>query len=61
MGIELYSRLPNKIKNVEVLSTFKKELKSFLLMHSFYTVNEYYAVVTGQIKLSIAVIYTGRT
>jgi hypothetical protein len=41
MGIELYSRLPNKIKNVEVLSTFKKELKSFLLIYSFYTVNEF--------------------
>jgi hypothetical protein len=41
MGIELYSKLPNKIKNMGGLLTFKKELKSFLLIHSFYTVNEF--------------------
>jgi hypothetical protein len=41
MGIELYSKLPNKIKNMEGLLTLKKELKSFLLIHSFYTVNEF--------------------
>jgi hypothetical protein len=30
-----------KADNMEGLLTFKKELKSFLLMHSFYTVNEF--------------------
>jgi hypothetical protein len=41
MGIELYSKLPNKITNMEGFLTFKKELKSFLLNHSFYTINEF--------------------
>jgi hypothetical protein len=41
MGKELYSRVPNKIKNMEGFLTFKKELKSFLLNHSFYIINEF--------------------
>jgi hypothetical protein len=36
MGIELYSKVPNKIKNIVDFSAFKKDLKSFLLKHSFY-------------------------
>jgi hypothetical protein len=38
MGTELYSKVPNKIKNTV---DFKKDLKSFLLKHSFYTINEF--------------------
>jgi hypothetical protein len=41
MGIELYSKLPNKIKVREGFLTSKKELKFFLLNHSFYTINEF--------------------
>jgi hypothetical protein len=41
MGIKLYSKLPNKIKKIEGLLSFKKELKSFLLIHSFYTIKEF--------------------
>ena len=41
MGIELHSKLPDKIKNSVGFSVFKKDLKSFLLKHSFYTINEF--------------------
>jgi hypothetical protein len=37
MGTELYSRVPNNIKNMEGFLIFKKEFKFFLLNHSFYT------------------------
>jgi hypothetical protein len=39
--MELYSKLPNKIKNMESFPIFKRELKSFLLSHAFYTVDEF--------------------
>jgi hypothetical protein len=29
MGIELYSKLPKKIKNIVEFTVFKKDLKSF--------------------------------
>jgi hypothetical protein len=41
MGIEWYSKLPNKIKNMEGFLTLKKKLISFLSNHSFYTINEF--------------------
>jgi hypothetical protein len=41
MGIELYSKLPNKIKNMEGFLTPKKDLTSFLLNHFFYRINEF--------------------
>ncbi|PNF20311.1 hypothetical protein B7P43_G13693 [Cryptotermes secundus] len=41
MGIELHSKLPDKIKNSVGFSVFKRDLKSFLLKHSFYTINEF--------------------
>jgi hypothetical protein len=41
MGIKLYSKVPNKIKNSVGFSAFTKDLKSFLLKYSFYTINEF--------------------
>jgi hypothetical protein len=40
-GIELYSKVPNKIKNMESFPIFKRELKSFLLNHTFYKIDEF--------------------
>jgi hypothetical protein len=40
-GIELYSKVPNKIKNVESFPIFKRELKFFLSSHAFYTIVEF--------------------
>jgi hypothetical protein len=40
-GIELYSKVPNKIKDMESFISFKKELKLFLVSHAFYTVKEF--------------------
>jgi hypothetical protein len=39
MGKELYSKLPNQIKNIVDFTAFKKYLKSSLLKHSFHTIN----------------------
>jgi hypothetical protein len=44
MGIELYSKVPNRIKNSESFLVFKKDLISFLLEHSFYTINEFVSI-----------------
>jgi hypothetical protein len=41
MRIELCSRVPNKIKNIVDFTAFKKDFKSFLLKHSFCTINEF--------------------
>jgi len=41
MGIKLYNEVTNGIKNWEVL-VFKVELKSFLLDHTFHTVNAFF-------------------
>jgi hypothetical protein len=35
MGTELYNKLPGYIKEIDSYKTFKKELKSLLLLHSF--------------------------
>jgi len=41
MGTELYNKLPGYIKEIDSYKTFKKELKSFLLLHTFYSVEEF--------------------
>jgi hypothetical protein len=40
-GIELYSKVSNKIKNTESCPIFKRELKFFLLSHAFYIIDEF--------------------
>jgi hypothetical protein len=40
MGISLYNKVPDEIKLRENFNSFKKELKSFLLKDSFYSVDE---------------------
>jgi hypothetical protein len=41
MGLKLYNKLPNKIRKVEKMRKFKRELRSYLLTHTFYSVDEY--------------------
>jgi hypothetical protein len=41
MGIELYSKVPNEIKNTVDFTVFEKDLKFVLLKHSFYIINEF--------------------
>jgi hypothetical protein len=41
MGIKLYNHLPNEIREVERMRQFKRELRSYLLQHTFYSVDEY--------------------
>jgi hypothetical protein len=40
MGFKLYNKLPDYIKETESYKTFRKQLKSFLLRHAFYSVEE---------------------
>jgi hypothetical protein len=39
MEIKSYSHLPNKIREVEKMRQFKRELRAYLLQHTFYTVD----------------------
>jgi hypothetical protein len=41
MGISLYAKVPDQIKLRKNFNSFKKELKFFLLKHSFYSVDEF--------------------
>jgi hypothetical protein len=46
MGTKLHNKLPSYIKDsyIDSYKTFKKELKSLLLLHSFYSVEEFVAL-----------------
>ena len=41
MGTKVYNKLPGYIKEIDRYKAFKKELKSFLLLHTFYSVEEF--------------------
>jgi hypothetical protein len=41
LGAKIYNKLPNYIKNQENPRSFKKQLKTFLLHQTFYSVDEY--------------------
>jgi hypothetical protein len=41
IGTNLYNKLPGYIKEIDSYKTFMKELKSFLLLHNFYSVEEF--------------------
>jgi hypothetical protein len=41
MGISLYNKVPDQIKQKENFKSFKKDLRSFLLKQSFYSVDEF--------------------
>jgi hypothetical protein len=41
LGTKLYNKLPNYLKNLENLKSFKKQLKAILLQQTFYSVDEY--------------------
>jgi hypothetical protein len=44
MGSKLYNKLPDYIKKIESYKHFRKELKSFLLLHTFCSVEEFVAL-----------------
>jgi len=37
MGTKVYNKLPGYIKEIDSYKAFKKELKLFLLLHTFYS------------------------
>jgi hypothetical protein len=41
MGTKLYNKLPSYVKGLDNYRAFKRELKSFLLRHAFYSVDEF--------------------
>jgi hypothetical protein len=41
MGTKVYNKLPSYIKEIDNYKAFKKELKLFLLLHTFYSVEEF--------------------
>ena len=44
METKLYNELTGYIKEIDSYKTFKKELKLLLLLHSFYSVEEFIAL-----------------
>ncbi len=40
-GVALFNKLPNKIKNIENFKHFKKQLMEFLLLNTFYSLEEF--------------------
>jgi hypothetical protein len=41
MGTKVYNKLPGYIKETDSYKAFRKEFKSFLLLHTFYSVDEF--------------------
>jgi len=41
MGTKVYNNLPKFVKEIKDYKAFKKELKLFLLLQSFYSVEEF--------------------
>ena len=41
MGIRLYNKVPINIKNLEEYKPYKREPKSLLINHTFYSVEEF--------------------
>jgi len=41
MGTKLYNKMPGYMKEVVNYTSFKKELKAFILHHAFCTVEEF--------------------
>jgi hypothetical protein len=41
LGKKLYYRLPNHLKKLEYQKLFKKQVETFLLQQSFYSIEEY--------------------
>jgi hypothetical protein len=41
MGTKVYNKLPSYIKETDNYKAFKKELKLFLLHHTFYSIEEF--------------------
>jgi len=44
MGSKLHNKLSDYIKEIESYKTFRKQLKSFLLWHAFYSIEEFVAL-----------------
>lgn len=41
MSIILYNKLPNRFKSITNLNTFKRDVKSYLIQNSFYSIEEF--------------------
>jgi hypothetical protein len=41
MGTKVYKKLPTVLKEIDDYKIFKKELKLFLLLQTFYSVEEF--------------------
>ena len=44
MGIKLFNKLPIQIKQLDNFKSFKREVKTFLVHNSFYTIDEFFAL-----------------
>ena len=42
MGIRLHNKVPNNVKKLEEYRPYKRELKSFLIEHAFYSLENFF-------------------
>ena len=40
MGVKLYNKVSNHLKNLENIQLFRKKLEFFLLLQTFYSIDE---------------------
>jgi hypothetical protein len=62
MGIRLYNKMSDHIRKLEKNKLFKRELKSFLLQHAFYSLDEFYhtdcmCIVCEPSKLFVSICF----
>ena len=41
MGIKMFNTLPNKLKEIDNIITFKKQLKQYFLNRPYYKISEF--------------------
>jgi hypothetical protein len=47
VGVKIYNNLPADIKNLSDIKSFKKALKNYLHVHSFYTMDKFFIYTIG--------------
>ena len=58
IGIKLYKKLPNTIKRLDKKQEFKRKLKYFLMLHTFYSVDEHTSPIGTTVILLLVIVYT---
>jgi hypothetical protein len=61
MASILFNKLPERIRILEILRSFKKEVKILLFTKTFYSVDEFYILILVKKSLGLKLISTKST